>query len=426
MSENEKAGVHVTVTGSAARRRQLLRVLGRVTGVAVCFVFMALGTVFGFFLHNSSTFARLAGRRGLDVLVGAVKLNPLEVWQPEKQYPGVRTMNVMVLGIDRDYTNKDQIIRTANGRSDSILIAHIDFGRKTIAALTIPRDTAVRIPGHAGIHKINAAHSYGGPALTIQTIHDVFGIDTDAVVSVDFDGFQKIVDAVGGIDVNVQKRLKYDDNWGHLHINLYPGYQHLNGYQAMGYVRFRHSDSDFMRSKRQHEFIEAMRTKVKQPATFFKLPAVLDKLTSSFRRENMTEDQMFALANYARSLPRENITLETLPSTEGPSYVSVDLEKAPEVIRRIFHPEQMVAMNIDAPDMSTVRSMNSPYARGGRHRSRHHRSGSRVRTSSSTATKGAARESSGQESTGSRHSSEGSGELAPSHEGDTSTLESGG
>src|SRR5205807_9350050 len=125
--------------------------------------------------------------------------------------------------------------------------------------------------------KINAAHNFGGPELTNETIQQAFGVSADAWVVLNFEGFQQIVDAIGGIDVDVSKKLDYDDNWGNLHIHLKPGYQHLNGYQAMGFVRMRHSDSDEMRSKRQHEFMEAMRSKVKAPGTWMSLPEMFNK-----------------------------------------------------------------------------------------------------------------------------------------------------
>ena len=84
MSETEKTGVHVTVTGSAARRRRILRIAGYTAGVGACLVFMAIGTVFGYFLRNSTTFAGLVSRNGLKVLVGAAKLNPLEACPGDK------------------------------------------------------------------------------------------------------------------------------------------------------------------------------------------------------------------------------------------------------------------------------------------------------------------------------------------------------
>lgn len=319
----------------------------------VVVTFLLAGTVFGTFYWGSKTF-RNAFLRHLGE-------NPLQVWTPERQFPGVRSLNVLVLGVDRDLDNKRRPMKT-NGRSDSILMAHVDFVSRTIHALTIPRDTAVNIPGRRGIHKINAAHSFGGPPLTIETIQAVFGIPTDAYVTINFDGFCKVVDAIGGVDINVEKRLKYDDNWGGLHVNLYPGYQHLNGYQAMGYVRMRHSDSDEMRSKRQHAFLEAVRVKLKHPSTFLRLPGAVDQLADSLKRSpNLSEDQMFALANFARSLPKENVHLETLPSVEGRSYVSVKREEAEEVIRRIFFPDSTARITIDVPDPDTVARLNGQY-----------------------------------------------------------------
>ena len=365
----EKPAVRVTLTGAARARARAFRIAGVTLGCLACALSLALGTAFGHFYWNSGAFGEALRAHGWQmagkILTGR---SPLEVWTPEEQFRDRSSINVLVLGVDHDYDNKARVLKT-HGRSDSILIARVDFASKRISALTIPRDTAVRIPGHRGIHKINAAHQFGGPELTIETIRSVFGVQADAAVTINFEGFQKLVDAIGGIDINVEKRLKYDDNWGKLHINLYPGYQHLNGYQAMGYVRMRHSDSDLHRSRRQHAFLEAMRTKIKQPGTFLRLPKAADTLVDSLKTFNLTRDQMYALANFARSLPKEAIVIETLPSFEGPSYVSVDADRTAEVIRRLFYPNQMVALGIDAPDPDTVRSMNRRYARGGRRRS---------------------------------------------------------
>jgi len=329
---------------------RIARVTKWIALALVSVVFLAAGMVFGTFYWGSKTFRDAVNRH--------LGENPFKVWTPERQFPGVRAMNVLVLGVDRDLDNKRRVMKT-NGRSDAILMARVDFANRTIHALTIPRDTAVNIPGRRGIHKINAAHSFGGPNLTVETIQAVFGIPTDAYVTINFDGFCKVVDAIGGVDINVEKRLKYDDNWGGLHVNLYPGYQHLNGYQAMGYVRMRHSDNDEMRSKRQHAFLEAVRTKLKHPATFLRLPAAVDRLADSLKRSpGLTLDQLFTLANFARSLPKENVHLETLPSIEGRSYVAVKREEAEETIRRIFFPDGATAITIDVPDIETVGRLN--------------------------------------------------------------------
>lgn len=351
----------------AHERTAWMAVGGRVLGVVFCLLCLVGGTLFGHLYWNSKEFREAFNRNPLGIVADVARLSPLENWTPNRQFAGRSTLNVLVLGVDHDYDNKARIIPTSNGRSDSILIARVDFANNTISALTIPRDTAVYIPGRRGIHKINAAHSFGGPDLTIETLRSVFGLEVDCYVTINFEGFEKVVDAIGGIELDVEKRLKYDDNWGKLHINLYPGYQHLTGYQAMGYVRMRHSDSDEMRSKRQHKFLEAVRVKLRNPTTFMALPRAIDTLVDSIKLGNMTKDQMFALANYARSLPKENIVVKTLPSIEGPSYVTIETAEAAQVISEMFYPGEFRTVTIDAPDPATVRALNARYdRRGGR------------------------------------------------------------
>lgn len=369
--------------GPAARR---WRIFGRTVGVMTCVMSMAAGTVFGHVYWNSKTVGDMLGKHGLEIAWNTVvHQDPTRTWTPSIQFPERTEMNVLILGVDHDYDNRDQIVKASPGRSDSIMMAHVDFVRNTISGLTIPRDTAVRIPGYRGVHKINAAHNLGGPDLTMETIKSVFGVEADAYVTINFEGFQQIVDAIGGIDVNVSKKLDYDDNWGNLHIHLKPGYQHLTGYQAMGFVRMRHSDSDEMRSKRQHEFLEAMRAKVKSPSTFGSLPRLVDRLHDNLKHGSMTDDQLYALINFARSIPRDNITIKTLPSFEGPSYVTIYPEKSAELIQQMFFPNQQIALNIDAPDPNTVRSMNAPYERGGGGR-RHRGRSSKAKTTDEDAT----------------------------------------
>jgi polyisoprenyl-teichoic acid--peptidoglycan teichoic acid transferase len=319
-------------------------------------------------LFQSKFIRVLAGKYGIRVAVDTVfHLDPLHTWTPEQQFPNRSSLNVLVLGVDHDYNNRDQIVKTSPGRSDSILLAHVDFANKTIQALTIPRDTGVNIPGRRGIHKINAAHNLGGPRLTMETIQSVFGVKPDCVVTVSLEGFVKIIDAIGGIHVTVRKQLDYDDNWGHLHIHLKPGFQHMTGYQAMGYVRMRHSDSDFMRSQRQHEFLEALRERVKQPSAFRVLGDAVDRTIDALTLTDLNHDQLLALGNFARTLDKQKITLETLPSFEGPSMVRIDVEKSAEVIRRMFFANQQVAVAIEAPDPGLGDAWNSRYG-GGRHR----------------------------------------------------------
>lgn len=360
-----RSGRETAETASPARRRW--RIVGRSVGVLYCFVWLLIGTAFGHLYWGNQDFHEFVNQHWLGTATGMLTLNPMADFAIDKQFPGRTSLNVLVLGSDHDYDNKAREVATTHGRSDSILVAHFDFARGTIQALTIPRDTAVRIPGRRGLHKINAAHEFGGPELTIATIRQAFGIPIDGYISIDVDGFVKVVDALGGIDLTVEKRLKYDDNWGNLHVNLYPGFQHLTGYQAMGYVRMRHSDSDEMRSKRQHNFLMALRQKIMSPSSFYLLPRVMNAVSQSLHfGGDMSRDKALAIANMARTLPQQNIVVTTLPSEEGRSYVTVDVDKATETIERMFFDGRPGSVTLDVPDHSVVDRLNGQIGEGRR------------------------------------------------------------
>lgn len=352
---------NVVQAGEATSRAGRIWTVTRWTlAVTFCLLCITGGTVFGFFWQNSSLFRSGVGEIIKNPGVALTHLNdPLAVFKPELQLPPEKqnVINILLLGCDYDYDPRRPIaIKTTNGRSDAMMLARVDFERESVNILSIPRDTAVYIPRH-GIHKINSAHAIGGPELAQETLKEVFGLDTDYYVRVNFDAFEDVVDAIGGVDVNVKKSLHYDDNWGNLHIHLEPGLQHLNGYKAMGYVRMRHTDSDFARAERQHEFLEAVRTKVKSRETFLKLPQALDALMANIK-SNMTDVQMLTVANFVRTLDPSKIKLETLPSIPGPSYVYVDVPKSEEVLRRLFYDGLYVPITINVPDRSSFVAVN--------------------------------------------------------------------
>ncbi len=280
-----------------------------------------------------------------------------QILPPEKQH----SINILILGCDHDYDDRtQQPILTTPGRSDSIMMAHLDFDAKTVKCLTIPRDTAVQIPGHRGLHKINAAHEFGDNDLTVQTIKERFGLDTDYYVTLDFESFQKVVNAIGGVEVMIHKPLNYDDNWGNLHVHLKPGYQKLDGYRAMGYVRIRHSDSDIMRAERQHEFIEALRTKITNPTNFMKLPGVMDAVTNDLHfSPTLNHDALLSIVKWVKDLPKESITLDTLPNFEGRSYCYIYQDKARKVLADMFYNGMEGMVQMDVPTWDQVASLNS-------------------------------------------------------------------
>lgn len=127
--------------------------------------------------------------------------------------------NIVVLGTD---TRKGD-----TGRSDTLFVVMMDPDNKGAALLSVPRDTRVKIQGH-GWDKINAAYAYGGHELTQRTVRDLLGLRIDHYVVIDFQGFKDLVDVIGGIDINVEKRMYYYDPYDNFKIDLQPGLQHMD------------------------------------------------------------------------------------------------------------------------------------------------------------------------------------------------------
>jgi len=191
-------------------------------------------------------------------------------------------MDILILGSDRRPDEEDS---DEYARSDTIILAHIDPENDYMSLLSLPRDLRVNVPGY-GHNKINFAFAAGGPALTIKTIEELTGIDIKHYVEVSFQAFCDITDAMGGVYVDVDRRY-YNDNAHYELINLAPGYQLLNGADALDFVRFRHDlNLDFGRMERQQMYLTAMR---EQAMGWWDLPVKLPKMIGALFN-NLTTD----------------------------------------------------------------------------------------------------------------------------------------
>lgn len=314
---------------------------------------LAIGTTVGYLDRTSDVFRMwLHETRRHPVTILRHPTDPLAAFRPEIQLPVQHQhhLNLLLVGADSDYEEaRPVVLKNTHGRSDALMVVQVDFDKSKIAVLSIPRDTAVIIPHYDGrVHKINAAHAYGGPKRTQETVESVFGIHTDYYLSLNFDSFQKVVDAIGGVDLTVSKALDYDDNWGKLHIHLKPGLQHLDGYKAMGYVRIRHSDDDVHRAERQHEFMDAMRAKISHADTFMKLPDALNQITQNVESD-LSPAQQLTIVNFARSVVKQNFLVATLPSTEGPSFVYANAAASEKLISHLFFGGRPNAVKVNVP-----------------------------------------------------------------------------
>ena len=225
-------------------------------------------------------------------------------------------INVLLLGQNRP---KDA---TAWGYlTDTIIIVTIDPANKTAGLLSVPRDLQLAIPGN-GEDRINTANVVGettgypggGPALLERTIETNFGVPISYYIMVDFSGFAKIIDAVGGVDVNVAKTLHDtmypnplpEDPYHYTTIHFDPGLQHMDGVRALQYARSRMSTTDFDRADRQQELLKAIREKALGLGLITKLPALAASMRGNFKTDMALED-MIQLASLAPQIDMSNL-----------------------------------------------------------------------------------------------------------------------
>ena len=218
------------------------------------------------------------------------------------------------------------------GRSDTLMVATIDPHKNEAALLSIPRDTRVAIPKN-GYDKINAAYAYGGEKLTQRTVEDFLGIRIDHYVIINTHAFQKIIDAIGGIDIDVEKRMYYEDPWdddGGLIIDLRPGRQHMDGKTAVTYVRYRDEEGDIGRVKRQQKFMRACVDAVTTPAILPRLPGIISSVIDSVKTD-LSVRQMLEFIGTLKQAQANGLRTDMVPGRplyiEGISYWIPDMEQ---------------------------------------------------------------------------------------------------
>lgn len=208
--------------------------------------------------------------------------------------------NILLIGVDTGPGRDDQ------GRSDSLVLVRTDPDEHRIALLSIPRDLRVEIP-RFGLDKLNAAYAYGGPALTIETVESLTGLPVHHVAVVDFSTFADLVDALGGITVDVPKRIvsnRFDcpysskaacERWQGWRFS--PGQQELDGRRALVYARIREnrldpSESDLTRGGRQQQVVQAIADEVVSLNGFLRLPFIGDDIARPLATDLSTGELM--------------------------------------------------------------------------------------------------------------------------------------
>lgn len=252
--------------------------------------------------------------------------NDNEVWP----VPGNGRLNVLLMGVDARGTLQGDASRT-----DVMTLVTIDPISKTAALLSIPRDLYVPLPGYNEQNRINTAYFWGqvnklpggGPGYAEATVTYNFGVPLQKYAVIDFEGFQKLIDAIGGVDIDVPQTIVDDEyptpDYGIEKLVIPAGHIHMDGDLALKYVRTRHQDSDLGRNQRQLQVLLAVRDKALSLATLNKVPEVLNAVGDSLETD-LTLPEILSLAKQWSSIPRDNIQTYRIDETMIQPYVTPD------------------------------------------------------------------------------------------------------
>ena len=228
----------------------------------------------------------------------------------------VENMSVLFIGVD-DSENRNFGDST---RSDALILATFNKKDKSVKLLSIPRDSYVYVPEKDRNTKINHAYAYGGARTTVETVEELMGFDIDYYVRMNFYAFIDIVDALGGIEVDVPYELREKDSTDKNDaIYLKEGLQTVDGEEALAFARTRHMDNDIERGKRQQQVMEAVIDKAASISSFTKFADLIDAIGNNMKT-NLTFSQMKSLLAFAVTNTNE-LTTETLQLQGEDGYI---------------------------------------------------------------------------------------------------------
>ncbi|MEW6582129.1 MAG: LCP family protein, partial [Actinomycetota bacterium] len=310
------------------RRRWLSWVLWAVWGLIG--VVVSLGTAFLLFVDDS---IQAASPDTPEFKAAIAATDPVIPGEP---------INILLIGSDKRAGKSND---GDPGRSDSIILVKMDPDRDFISMLSFPRDLYVPIPGY-GSDKINAAYSYGGPKLTMETVKSLTGEPIQHFVNIDFQGFVRLVDAVGGVYIDVDRRYFNDNSQGgasYATIDLQPGYQKLGGDDALDFARYRHTDSDYQRINRQQQFLSEVKRQTKRIGNLLKLPNFGRIFRDNIRMSITSRGQLLEVLELALTVDKARIGRYringSLDMLNGASIIRTTPGEVADVVDRWKNPE---------------------------------------------------------------------------------------
>ncbi len=250
-------------------------------------------------------------------------------------------------------------------RSDTVMLVRTDPVTHTISMLSFPRDLQVNVecPGKPTfVGKINAAYSECGSRGTLKTVRDLTGLPVNFLITVDFHGFKEIVDKIGGVWLDIDRRY-FNNNagtspgYGYATINLQPGYQRLTGGSALDFVRYRHTDSDIYRNARQQQFLQALKQQFRSSITAFnaqfKLPSLVSAVTHSVEvgeggGRQISPGTVYSYAKFVLGLPPGHFFQARIGGLSGYGNLVTDTSNIQQAVQDLTHPD------VSAPKVATA------------------------------------------------------------------------
>ncbi len=227
--------------------------------------------------------------------------------------PGDR-VNILVLGLDGGVNGK---LTLGAQRTDTMMLVSLDTELNEIGVLSIPRDTRVEIPGRPTYEKVNHAHAYGGAQLAVDTVASFLEVPIHFFVRVDFQGFIKMVDTVGGVEMYIPRDMVYSDPEQNLYINIKAGDQVLNGAKALEFVRYRqYTDADIGRVKAQQQFLDALLGKFFQTRNMLKISSLASDLAKCVDT-NLQPGDILSLARFAAQMEPDGLKMGMIPGRDA-------------------------------------------------------------------------------------------------------------
>jgi LCP family protein required for cell wall assembly len=337
-------GLLTPVTHYRRPRRGTLHLLGRIFLWMFILVFVAAGALAGgAWLFINQSISAVAAKSA--AVKAAEKILDVPV-------PGAPT-TAIVIGYDKRLGAD----RGMDSRSDTVMLIRADPKEDTISMLSFPRDLIVEIPACRGhppfTGRINEAYTYCGPRGTLETVKKLTGIPINYMVTVNFVGFREIVDKLGGVYLDIDHRY-FNDNSGlgvgqtYAEIDLRPGYQHLNGNDALSFVRFRHTDSDLYRIARQQQFVKSLKQQVSSFWSITKVPGIVNTITENVEvgvggGRKLDVGTLYGYAKLAYGLPSGNFHQVQIQGISGYAELTAPQDAIDSAVEKFMNPDPQAA-----------------------------------------------------------------------------------